>query len=164
MKWKKIIILIVGFVFSFLVASIFLRVWGHDPVIISRAPYDVNVPGSPRISAKLYSLRRDEYLLILTTADTGRREKYWFNVRDGRIGVPDFPTYLPVGKWAVISKNTLDGFQYLDQYVADWQTGDGVITLTFKGRPEAIREAAGVSMEDMRSEISYERQVILRAK
>ena len=122
MKLGKIVILVTAFILSFLVSWLFLYIWGHNPIIVTLSPYDVNVPGKPLISAKVYSLKQGEYLLVLTDVESGRREGYWFNPRNGRIGVPAFPTYLPLGNRAVISKTTLDGFTSMGEYVADWET------------------------------------------
>ena len=164
MKLGKIVILATAFILSFLVSWLFLYVWGHNPVIVTLSPYYVNVPGKPLISAKVYSLKKSEYLLVLTDAESGRREEYWFNPRDGRIGVPAFPTYLPLGNRAVISKTTLDGFTYLSEYVADWETKNNNITFTIKGPSEAIRAARGLSPEDLECEISFGTKVVMKTR
>ena len=164
MKLGKIIILVVGFIFSFLVSWLFLFIWGHNPTIVALSPYDVNVPGKPMISAKVYSLKKGEYLLVLTDAESGCREGYWFNPDKGRIGVPSFPTYLPLGNHAVISKTTLEGFTYLSAYNADWEIKNNNINFTIKGPSEAIRIARELSTEDLKREISYGAKIIMRTR
>ncbi|MGB7580969.1 MAG: hypothetical protein WBL85_00790 [Sedimentisphaerales bacterium] len=164
MKLGKIIILVAGFIFAFLVSWLFLFIWGHNPTIVALSPYDVNVPGKPLISAKVYSLKKSEYLLVLTDAESGRREGYWFCPAKGRIGVPSFPTYLPLGNRAVISKTTLDGFTYLSEYTADWEIKNNNITFTIKGPSEAIRVARELSTEDLKRGISYGAKIIMRTR
>ena len=164
MKLGKTIILVAGFILSFLVSWLFLFIWGHNPAIVAEAPYDVNVPGKPRISAKVYSLKKSEYLLVLTDAESGRREGYWFCPDKHRIGVPSFPTYLPLGNRAVISKTTLDGFTYLGEYNADWNIKNNNITFTIKGPSEAIRVVRELSTEDLKREISYGAKIIMRTR
>ncbi len=164
MKLGKIIILVVGFIFFFLVSWLSLLIWGHNPTIVALSPYDVNVPGKPRISAKVYSLKKSEYLLVLTDAESGRREGYWFCPDKHRIGVPSFPTYLPLGNRAVISKTTLDGFTYLSEYAADWEIKNNNITFTIKGPSEAIRLARELSTEDLKREISYDTKIIMKTR
>jgi hypothetical protein len=160
----KIAILATAFILSFLVSWLFLYVWGHNPVIVTLSPYDVNVPDKPLISARVYSLRQKEYLLVLTDAESGRREAYWFSPRDSRIGMPSFPIYLPLGSRAVISKTTLDGFTYLGEYVADWKTKNKNIMFTIKGPSEAIQVARGLSHEDLKREISFGTKVVMKAR
>jgi hypothetical protein len=162
MKLGKIIILVTGFVFSFLVTWLFMFIWGHNPTIIAMSPYDVNVPGKPLISAKVYSLKKGEYLLVLTDANSGCREGYWFCPDKGRIGVPSFPVYLPFGKIAIISKTTFDGFTYLSEYKADWERKNNNVTFTIKGPSEVICLARGLTAEDLKREISYSTKVIIR--
>jgi hypothetical protein len=164
MKLGKIIILVAGFVLSFMVSWFFLFIWGHNPTIVAEAPYDVNVPGKPLISAKVYSLKKGEYLLVLTDAKSGRREAYWFSPGKGRIGVPSFQTYLPFGNYAVISKNTLDGFTYLGEYAADWERKSNIVIFTIKGPSEVIRLARNLSAEDLKREISYGARIVIRAR
>jgi hypothetical protein len=164
MKLGKIAILATVFIFSFLVSWLFLYVWGHNPVIVTLSPCDVNVPDKPLISAKVYSLKKSEYLLVLTDAESGRREAYWFSPRDSRIGVPSFPTYLPLGSRAVISKTTLDGFTYLGKYVADWETKNNNITFTIKGPSEALQIAKGLSPEDLKREISFGTKIVMKTR
>lgn len=164
MKLGKIIILVAGFILSFLVSWLFLFIWGHNPAIVALSPYDVNVPGKPLISAKVYSLKKGEYLLVLTDAESGRREGYWFSPDKGRIGVPSFPIYLPFGNYAVISKNTLDSFTYLSKYNADWEIKNNNITFTIKGPSEAIRMVREPSTEDLKREISYGAKIIMRTR
>ncbi|MGD1042770.1 MAG: hypothetical protein ABR913_06850 [Sedimentisphaerales bacterium] len=164
MKLGKIVILVAAFILSFLVSWLFLYMWGHNPIIVTLSPYDVNVPGKPLISAKVYSLKPGDYLLVLTDVESGRREGYWFNPRDGRIGVPAFPTYLPLGNRAVISKTTLDGFTYLGEYVADWETKNNNIAFTIKGPSEAVRAARDLSPENLKSELSFGMKVIMKTR
>lgn len=164
MKLGKIIILVTGFIFFFLVSWLFLFIWGHNPTIVTLSPYDVNVPEKPLISAKVYSLKKSEYLLVLTDAESGRREGYWFCPDNRRIGVPSFPTYLPLDNHAVISKTTLDGFTYLSEYNADWEIKNNNITFTIKGPSEAIRLARELSIEDLKREISYDTKIIMRTR
>jgi hypothetical protein len=162
MKFGKIVILVTGLILSFLVSWLFLYIWGHNPTIIALSPYDVNVPGKPLISAKVYSLKKGEYLLVLTDAESGRREGYWFSPANGRIGVPSFPTYLPMGNRAVISKTTFDGFTYLGEYVADWEIKKTNVTFTIKGPSEVVRAARGLSPEDLKKELSFGTKVIMK--
>jgi hypothetical protein len=164
MKLGKIIILVAGFILSFLVSWLFLFIWGHNPAIVAEAPYDVNIPGKPLISAKVYSLKKGEYLLVLTDAESGHREAYWFSPDKGRIGVPSFPTYLPLGNHAVISKTTLDGFTYISEYTADWERKNNNITFTIRGPSETIRLARELSTEDLKREISYGTKIIMRTR
>jgi hypothetical protein len=164
MKLGKIIVLATGFILSFLVVWLSLYIWGHNPIIISQSTYDVNVPGKPLISAKVYSLKQGEYLLVLTDVESGRREGYWFNPRDGRIGIPAFPTYLPLGNRAVISKTTLDGFTSMGEYVADWETKNNNIAFTIKGPSEAVRAARDLSPEDIKREISFGTKVVMKTR
>jgi hypothetical protein len=164
MKLGKIIILATCFIFSFLVVWLFLYIWGHNPTIVSQSPYDVNVPGKPMISAKVYSLKQGEYLLVLTDAESGRREGYWFSPAKGRIGVPALPTYLPFGKRAVISKTTMDSFTSMDEYVADWEIKNNNITFTIKGPSDTARAARDLSPEDLKREISYNAKITMKHK
>jgi hypothetical protein len=164
MKWGKIIVLVTAFILSFLVSWLFLYIWGHNPTLVSQSPYDVNVPDKPLISAKVYSLKQGEYLLVLTDAESGRREGYWFNPRDGRIGIPAFPTYLPLGNRAVISKTTLDGFTSMGEYVADWETKNNNIAFIIKGPSDAVREARDLSPEDLKSELSFGTKVVMKTR
>jgi hypothetical protein len=164
MKLGKIIILASGFILSLLVSWLFLYIWGHNPTIVTLSPCDVNVPDKPLISAKVYSLKKSEYLLVLTDAESGRREGYWFSPQSSRIGVPSFPTYLPLGNRAVISKSTFDGFTYLSEYTADWKTRKNIVTFTIKGPSEAIRVARDLSPEDLKREISYNTKIIMKSK
>ena len=164
MKWGKIIILVTGFILSFLVLWLFLYIWGHNPTLVSQSPYDVNVPDKPLISAKVYSLKKGEFLLVLTDAESGRQEGYWFNPRDGRIGVPAFPTYLPLGNRAVISKTTLDGFTSMGEYVADWETKNNNIAFIIKGPSDAVRAARDLSPEDLKSELSFGTKVVMKTR
>jgi hypothetical protein len=164
MKLGKIVVLVTSFFLSFLVAWLFLYIWGHNPTIIALSPYDVNVPDKPLISAKAYSLRQGEYLLVLTNAESGRQEGYWFNPRDGRIGVPAFPTYLPLGNRAVISKTTLEGFTSMGEYLADWETKNNNITFTIKGPSDTVRAARDLSPEELKSELSFGTKVVMKTR
>lgn len=164
MKLGKIIILAIGFLLFFLVVWLSLYIWGHNPTIVALSPYDVNVPGKPLVTAKVYSLKKGEYLLVLTDAESGRREGYWFRPQSSRIGAPSFPTYLPLGSHAVISKVTLDGFTYLGEYTADWKTQNNNITFTIKGPSEAIRVARDLSPKDLKCEISYNTKIVMKLK
>jgi hypothetical protein len=164
MKLGKIIILVTGLILSALVVWLSMYTWGHNPTIVALSPYDVNVPDKPLILAKVYSLKQGEYLLVLTDAKSGRREGYWFCPQDGRIGVPSFPTYLPLDSRAVISKSTLDSFTYLGEYTADWETKNNNITFTIKGPSEATREARDLSPEDVKREISYNTKIVMKPK
>jgi len=164
MKLGKIIILVVGLIFFFLVFWLSVYIWGHNPTIVTRSPYDINVPGKPLISARVYSLKRNEYLLVLTDVKSGHREAYWFNPGKGRIGVPSFPTYLPLGNCAVVSKTTLDGFTYLSEYAADWEINNNNITFTIKGPSEAVRLGRELSTEDLQREISYGTRIIMKTR
>ena len=164
MKLGKIIILVMSFILFFLASWLLLFIWGHNPTIIAEAPYDVNVPAKPLISAKVYSLKKGEYLLVLTSVESGLREGYWFSPAKGRIGIPSFPTYLPFGNRAVISKTTLDGFTYLSAYNADWEIKNNNIIFTIKGPSEAIRLARELSAEDLKHEISYGAKIIMRTR
>jgi hypothetical protein len=164
MKLGKIVILVAAFILSFLVSWLFLYMWGHNPVIVTLSPYDVNVPDKPLISAKVYSLKKSEYLLVLTDAKSGRREGYWFCPNKGRIGIPSFQTYLPLGNYAVISKNTFDGFTYLGKYVADWEIKNNNITFTIKGPSETVRVARDLSPEDLKRELSFGTKVVMKTR
>ncbi len=164
MKLGKIIILVVGFILLFLASWLFLFIWWHNPTIVAEAPYDVNVPGKPLISAKVYSLKKGEYLLVLTDAKSGRREGYWFCPDKNRIGVPSFPTYLPLGNHAVISKNTLGGFTYISTYSADWERKNNNIIFIIKGPSEAVRLAKELETGDLNREISYGAKIIMRTR
>ena len=162
MNLGKIAILVAAFILSFLVSWLFLYIWGHNPTLVSMSPYDVNVPGRPLISARVYSLKQGDYLLVLTDVESGRREGYWFNPRDKRIGAPAFPTYLPLSNRAVISKTTLDGFTSMGEYVADWETKNNKITFTIKGPSETVRAARDLSPEDIRRELSFGTKVVMK--
>jgi hypothetical protein len=164
MKLGKIIILAGGLILSLLVVWLSLYTWGHNPTIVALSPYDVNVPDKPLILAKVYSLKKGEFLLVLTDAESGCREGYWFSPQSSRIGVPAFPTYLPLGNRAVISKATLDGFTYLGEYTANWETKNNNITFTIKGPSEAVRAARDLPPEDMRREISYYTKITMKPK
>jgi hypothetical protein len=164
MKLGKIIILVAGFIFLFLASWLLLFIWWHNPTIVAEAPYDVNVPGKPLISAKVYSLKKGEYLLVLTDTKSGRREGYWFCPDKGRIGVPSFPTYLTLGNYAVISKNTFDSFTYLNAYNADWERKNNNIIFIIKGPSDAVRLAKGLSAKDLKREISYGTKIIMRTR
>ena len=164
MKLGKIVILVAAFILSFLVSWLFLFIWGHNPTLVSMSPYDVNVPGKPLISAKVYSLKKGEYLLILSDTESGQREGYWFSPANGRIGAPAFPTYLPLGNRAVISKTTFDGFTSMGEYVADWETKNNNITFTIKGPSEIVRAARGLSPEDLKKELSFGTKVVMKTR
>jgi hypothetical protein len=69
-----------------------------------------------------------------------------------------------LGNYAVISKNTLDGFTYLGEYNADWERKNNNVTFTIKGPSEAIRVARELSTEDMKREISYGTKIIMRTR
>jgi hypothetical protein len=164
MKFGKIVILVAAFILSFLVSWLFLFIWWHNPTIVAEAPYDVNVPGKPLISAKVYSLKQGEYLLVLTDAKSGRREGYWFCPNKGRIGIPSFQTYLRLGNYAVISKNTLDGFTYLSKYNADWEIKNNNITFTIKGPSETTLLTRELLTGDLKRKISYGTKVVMETR
>jgi hypothetical protein len=164
MKLGKILTLSAGLILAFIVGWLFMFTWGHNPTIVTLSPYDVNVPGKPPISAKVYTLKKGEYLLVLADASSGKCEQYWFCPDRKRIGVPSIPTYLPIGRHAVISTVTLDGFTYLGEYTADWIIKNNIIMFTIKGPPDTIRAARDFSTEDFKKEISYNRKIIMKPK
>jgi hypothetical protein len=164
MKLGKIIILATGFILSFLVVWLFMYIWGHNPTIVALSPCDVNVPDKPSISARVYSLKKGEYLLVLTDAEIARREVYWFCPDNKRIGTPAFPTYVELGDRAVISKATFDGFTYLGEYTADWEIKNNNITFTIKGPSEAARVSRDLSAEGLKREISYNTKIIMKRR
>jgi hypothetical protein len=164
MKLGKLIILAAGFILVLLVVWLFLYTWGHNPALVKLSPYDINVPGNPLVSAKVYSLKKGEYLLVLTNAETKQREGYWFSPDNKRIGTPAFPTYIEIGNRAVISKSTFDGFAYLGEYTAEWEIKNNNITFIIKGPSEAARLARDLSPEVLKREMSYYTRIVMKHK
>jgi hypothetical protein len=162
MKLGKLIILAAGFILVVLAAWLLVYIWGHNPAVVDLSPYDINVSGKLLVSAKVYSLKKGEYLLILTDAESGRREAYWFCPDNKRIGTPAFPTYVEFGNSSVISKATFDGFTYLGEYTADWEIKNNDITFTIKGPSEAARVSRDLTAEGLKREISYNTKIIMK--
>jgi len=68
------------------------------------------IPGKPDASARIYSLGRDRYLLVLMSRSSKHPEGYYLNLNYKEIGLPDFPDYIPLFKYCLVDKRIYDGF------------------------------------------------------
>ena len=128
--------------------------------------YHATIPGIPSASAKLYSLGRDRYLLVFKSRSSKYPEGYYLDLFHGEIGLPDFPDYIPLYKYALVDRRIYDGFPDLGALKADLDVkkDKDEVHIRIKGFKE---KESGINDEELMREnmpIGYQNEIILTRK
>ena len=126
--------------------------------------YYATIQGIHSASAKLYSLGRDRYLLVLKSRSSKYPEGYYLDLFHGEIGLPDFPDYIPLCRYALVDKRIYDGFPDLGALKADLDVkkDKDEIHLRIKGFKE---KELGINDEELMREkmpIAYQSNIVLK--
>jgi len=127
--------------------------------------FRVTIPSKPDASARLYSLGRDRFLLVLTARSSKYPEGYYLNMFHGEIGLPDFPDYIPLYKYALVDRRIYDGFPTIGELKADWSVkGDrDEVRICFKGFEEGLADDDDELLKT-NMPIGYQNEIILTKK
>ena len=89
----------------------FSRVCTPEMILIQKATqFRAVVTDKPGARARLYTLGDDRYLLVLTAKFARRPEGYYIDLFRGEVGLPDFPEYVPLGRYALVDGRIYQGF------------------------------------------------------
>ena len=126
--------------------------------------YHATTPGMPSASAKLYSLGRDRFLLVLMSRSSKYPEGYYLNMFNGEIGLPDFPDYIPLYKYCLVDRRIYDGFPSLGALKVDLDVkkDKDEVHIRIKGFKE---KEPGINDEELMREnmpIAYQSNIVLR--
>lgn len=133
-------------------------------LVQSSSLYRATIPDKPYASARLYSLGRDRYLLVLTAKFSKYPEGYYVNLFHGEIGLPDFPDYIPILKYALVDRRIYDGFPELGALKADWDVKNDRDEVHIRIKGFKIEEPGVDDEELMRKNmpIAYQSEIILK--
>ncbi len=123
--------------------------------------YRAAIPGKPDASARLYSLGRDRYLLVLTARSSKYPEGYYVNLFHGEIGLPDFPDYIPRLKYALVDRRIYDGFPELGVFKADWSVKNNGEEVHIRIKGFKIEEPGAEERLRENMPIGYQSEIIL---
>jgi hypothetical protein len=123
----------------------------------------VAIPEKPDASGRLYNLGRDRFLLVLTARSEEHPEGYFLDLFHGRVGLPDFPDYVPLLKYALVDRRIYDGFPELGTLKAEWDVkrNGKEIHLSITG---FATEEPGVDSDELLRDnmpIGYRNEIIL---
>ena len=133
-------------------------------LVQSSSLYRATIPDKPYASARLYSLGRDQYLLVLTSKSSKHPEGYYVNLFNGKIGLPDFPDYIPLLKYALVDRRIYDGFPQLGAIKADWSVKNDRKEVYIRIKGFKIKEPGDEDDEEWMKEIlpiGYQSEIIL---
>lgn len=144
------------------------RFWTEYTDVVRRSPYRVVVQGEPTISGTLYRLdRRAAYLLVLTSKSAQGPEAYYIDFVAERMGLANFPQYVPLGRCALVDRETLDGIYSEAEIEADWDLQEkwremririkDFIADVYAGHDAAQRAEEGRALIPL----GYQREIIL---
>jgi len=143
------------------------RAWEDSTIVVREAPFQVIIPGEPAASGRLYRLGHgDDYLLVLTSKAAEYPEGYLMKVGTREIGLPDFPQYVRIFKYALIDSSVYDGFPFLGELDAEWIRANGgrELRLRIRGFSDVAQKAEPKTPDDVREAlpIAYQREIIIR--
>lgn len=143
----------------------FSRICTPEMTLVQLSPaFHAAIPGKSDASARLYSLGRDRYLLVLTSKFSKYPEGYYVNLFHGEIGLPDFPDYIPILKYALVDRRIYDGFPELGALKADWDVKNDRDEVHIRIKGFKIEEPGVDDEELMRKNmpIAYQSEIILK--
>jgi len=126
--------------------------------------YRAAIPGKPDASARLYSLGCDRYLLVLIAKCSKHPEGYYLDLFNGKIGLPDFPDYIPLLKYALVDRRIYDGFPKLGAIKADWSVKNDRKEVHIRIKGFKIKESGNEDDEEWMKEtlpIVYQSEIVL---
>jgi hypothetical protein len=147
-----ILAVLVGLAFFFVGFGVF-----YESTLVGLAEYEPAVADSPNLSAKLFKLKGDGYLLVLSEIAGRRTEGYYINVPAKRLGYARFSigTYTPITEsLAMVNRAVYDGFRIVEELDADFQTLPDGVAVTLKG-PSELALALDPNVEQL-----YQRRLI----
>jgi hypothetical protein len=126
--------------------------------------YYATIQGIHSAPARLYSLGRDRYLLVLKSRSSKYPEGYYLDLFHGEIGLPDFPDYIPLYRYALVDSKIYDGFPDLGALKADLNVKEGKdeVHIRIKGFKE---KEQGINDEELMREnmpIAYQSNIVLK--
>ena len=133
-------------------------------LVQSSSLYRATIPDKPYASARLYSLGRDRYLLVLTAKSSKHPEGYYLDLFSGEIGLPDFPDYIPLLKYALVDRRIYDRFPQLGAIKADWSVKNDRKEVHIRIKGFKIKEPGDEDDEEWMKEILpivYQSEIIL---
>jgi len=123
--------------------------------------YRAAIPGKPDASARFYWLGRDRYLLVLTDRSSKYPEGYYVNLFNGKIGLPDFPDYIPLLKYALVDRRIYDGFPELGAFKADWSVKNNGEEVHIRIKGFKIEEPGAEERLRENMPIGYQSEIVL---
>jgi hypothetical protein len=94
-------------------------------LVQSSRTYRAIVSGKPEITARVYYLGFDKgYLLVLTAKSARHAEGYCVDLANGRAGLPNFPAYVPLFKYALVDRRIYDGVPEPGVLNVEWEVDD----------------------------------------
>lgn len=156
------------------------RIYGEDLCFVRTSRYcSAVVLGEPDISTSLYALGPyARYLLVLTSRQKNVREAYYVDVHTQEIGIPDFGTYRPLWRGALVPWFAIEGFPDDGRVTADWawlvedrdlririrglaQLGDGSLVLDSSYFESQATVKANIKPPPM-GRLGYGREIVLK--
>jgi hypothetical protein len=104
----------------------FSRVCTEEMTLVQLSPaYRAVVSGKPEIAARVYYLSFDKgHLPVLTAKSAKHAEGYCIDLANGGAGLPDFPDYVSLFKYAPVDRRVYDGVPELGVLKVDWEADD----------------------------------------
>ena len=137
--------------------------WAVDSAFVKEAPYDVKIAGSPEIRGTLYTMGEQRYLLVLSVPGTSTPRGFIVNLQTKEMGFAFLPRYSRFGRFALVDRETLEGYcVFCAGLAADFSTSGDSTIITATG---FISDSAPPD-EDTKSfllkMLIYEERIILK--
>lgn len=129
------------------------------------APYDVEISGVPQLQGRVYSLDTDQYLLVVFRPEVSAQRGFIVNLREKEIGVPNFPVYTRLGRFALVDRMTLLGYPKTHgRLLADVESTDHIHSIRVTALASDPTFADPNTGKYLEEELIYGRRVVLKPR
>jgi hypothetical protein len=140
------------------------HVWSDFTTVVRESSTRVVEVADPGVSGRLYPLGYDRHLLVLVSRSAEFPEGYFIDLGRRKIGLPDFPRYMRVGRYAIVDSRVYDGVPDLGVLDAAWKMNLGWKEVQIRVSGFAAGES-GPGDEELLKEhmpIAYGNEIVLR--
>jgi hypothetical protein len=170
MTKRKIVILKILIISIFVAIALFIIIclrYVLENTFLCEAKYTVTITNDDELEGKLYSIKSNIFLLVLTQKTTQKSDGYYIDMNRKTIGIPDFAFYKPLAhlKAALVGNSTKEGYPIIGEIDPSSITVQGnEIHVFVEEFSKEARKTEPSSADFIKTSIIYQKNIILKPK